>query len=157
MVFSSKINRWKFPEGLLLEQNCVGVKKKKKYIYHLKSIQSFDGTCGAHTHRYPFVFLSCLTSPVFRSYLSPSHPLYSLSFSPRVKAVAKKQIEEPVYALDMLRPLLSFPPRVAVTNSKLYSGENVRANQSFPSSLTSFLTPSFKKPPPSFGRPHSRH
>lgn len=57
------------------------------------------------------------------SYLSLSLHLHSSQFSPRVQAVAKKRIGEPVYVLDMLSFFSFFFFQLSVTSSELFQRE----------------------------------
>lgn len=71
------------------------------------------------------------------SYLSLSLHLHSSQFSPRVQAVAKKRIGEPVYVLDMLSFFSFFFPALC-DEFRTFSAGNVTENQSLPPSPTSF-------------------
>lgn len=70
----------------------------KREGYWLKSIC----TQASIKHFVMRALLLLSVSPLFCSYLSLSLHLHSSSFSPREQAVAKKQIGEPEYVLDML-------------------------------------------------------
>lgn len=59
-----------------------------------------------YTHSSLYLFL-CV-SLLFCSYLPLSLHLHNSSFSPRVQAVAKRRVGEPVYVLDMLSYFLCF-------------------------------------------------
>lgn len=90
-----------------------------------------------YTHSSLYLFL-CV-SLLFCSYLPLSLHLHNSSFSPRVQAVAKRRVGEPVYVLDMLSYFLCFFFSTLRDEFRtFFQCENVKENQSLPPSSTSF-------------------